>query len=1230
MGHSESTRQAKGVEQTVSRKNDIENKLKAMEGGAFQKLAESYVYRKLKLTSLTAIGSQKGTDKVTRGVPDAHSIGKDGAYLIAFTTDQSGSFKKIFKDVEDCLKLERDTNHPLHDVCKIVCCHTCWKLQLWEEQTILSLAPGRVELLGPATMVEDMLTEYADLAWDYLGVPVGNGSLLTLQAFIDAENRREYTTPHTLALRGRQDEIDALVKLIEGYQAVLVTGASGLGKTRLALEAVREYSEKCHCESFVIDSHSSRGVSADANQFLKSGRAVVLVDDVDQLVDLRPLLQIALLNAGLKLVFTARNYAMGEVEKAMRGYVKTIRQTVAPLDKAEISSLLKEDLGIKNQYYIDQIERVAKGNLRLAIMAGIQGKEHGYPAISNAYSILQLFFSGLSDHFADDEVRILEEFSLNGVSDLVAGDWAFDRITKRVCESRQLFDSVEKLSSMSILDVMVNNSGTRAVRYEQQNLRDYCVYRALMVDRIIPLCDYIRAMIDRSLDTLCASLNTLLGSFSCEETVDEVKCAARDYWRSLPTEDAVARRAAMEVLHRLLEPYDLEYVRRSIEDMAEGTIPTGKDYQHATIGPVSLPMKIVCETKGSPRWPAGMDLLVALLEKGGDTVGSYKLAFERLLAPDEVSAANDYRDECDLLSRLIKKAQEGAGHNIMISLLELCELYLRVQFESVESGNDSNSFTIKSWRVPYSDALRNLRSLSIEGLTTLCLIPKHRKEAVRILCACFSAHSLDRVIERDDIDSLACCLQERPELFRGEDSLLYSVQESCAVLGLCYGDLFDIEASPEYVMVCNLYGSNPMDKYLDSGEKLKSMSIANLEAFLTYCGSSLAAEQFDKCKLHYVIDCVMLYIVESAEKEQTLRAFESYCESDVQYLLSPQTLTKVICACGYSNVRRIALKHELGSLVAEVDGLIPAGNVSEQTVSDILLSQRASSVCLRADDVSRIDSIMPGFARRFWNEKERLLLDNPLSAERFLDSVGYQEDAHGFLERMIGDNTASLNEFFFSHMNEPMFDVSGAIFEFLFLKSPDIVEELIQVASTGQGLATGHAIERLGYLSKLPKDSFESLGRAIDCLTDSAQAWLVSSLLSTHNPHLQDGFPISNFIVYYITTRWDDLDRVDSLANVMGDLPAEVRFDIYSKVFAQIPDEKMLELLPVYPTSFYGNGSDGFVPQFIAEIEALKKLSSELSSGAEYVAHQVRIEEMINSLDCEMKNERWKCFHGRH
>ena len=79
----------------MSRLNLVERELGQLDGGSFQKLAEAYVYRKLHLKSIVTLGSQLGTNKPTKGIPDAHSLANNEAVLIPFTTAQCDSFKSL-------------------------------------------------------------------------------------------------------------------------------------------------------------------------------------------------------------------------------------------------------------------------------------------------------------------------------------------------------------------------------------------------------------------------------------------------------------------------------------------------------------------------------------------------------------------------------------------------------------------------------------------------------------------------------------------------------------------------------------------------------------------------------------------------------------------------------------------------------------------------------------------------------------------------------------------------------------------------------------------------------------------------------------------------------------------------------------------------------------------------------------------------------------------------------
>ena len=50
--------------------NSIQNAIMQLEGGAFQKLFDAYLYKKYKFNNIQTLGVQTGTNKPTKGTPD--------------------------------------------------------------------------------------------------------------------------------------------------------------------------------------------------------------------------------------------------------------------------------------------------------------------------------------------------------------------------------------------------------------------------------------------------------------------------------------------------------------------------------------------------------------------------------------------------------------------------------------------------------------------------------------------------------------------------------------------------------------------------------------------------------------------------------------------------------------------------------------------------------------------------------------------------------------------------------------------------------------------------------------------------------------------------------------------------------------------------------------------------------------------------------------------------------
>jgi len=104
--------------------NQIQNALKELDGGAFQKLADSYLLRK-GYPQINPIGSVSGSNKVRKGTPDTLILTSDGKYVFGeYTTISSDKvLSKFSDDIAKCLD-EDKTGIATTKIKGIVLCYT--------------------------------------------------------------------------------------------------------------------------------------------------------------------------------------------------------------------------------------------------------------------------------------------------------------------------------------------------------------------------------------------------------------------------------------------------------------------------------------------------------------------------------------------------------------------------------------------------------------------------------------------------------------------------------------------------------------------------------------------------------------------------------------------------------------------------------------------------------------------------------------------------------------------------------------------------------------------------------------------------------------------------------------------------------------------------------------------------------------------------------------------------
>lgn len=168
----------------MSKINQIEKAILELEGGAYQKLMDAYLYKRFNFTNFEPLGSQEGTNKTTKGVPDSYVTTQDGKYIfIMYGTVSGSSYAKIEKDILDCLD-ENKTNIKIDEIQKIICCYTSTNITPNQNKKLLSHFESTV-LIGLAEVVKDLFFKYQKIAKDFLNISIDTHQIFDETDFIN-------------------------------------------------------------------------------------------------------------------------------------------------------------------------------------------------------------------------------------------------------------------------------------------------------------------------------------------------------------------------------------------------------------------------------------------------------------------------------------------------------------------------------------------------------------------------------------------------------------------------------------------------------------------------------------------------------------------------------------------------------------------------------------------------------------------------------------------------------------------------------------------------------------------------------------------------------------------------------------------------------------------------------------------------------------------------------------
>lgn len=510
----------------MSRINVIENKIREMEGGEFQKLCNSILNKTNPKWNITAFGSQIGTNKTIKGTPDTYFQKENGKIVcVEYTTKQNNVFIKINEDVDKCLLLAKKYN--LNNIIDEIIYYYSSTTITIEEISELNKKCNEngIKLqLKSLTEISFEIQKFPSIAKEFFGILLDTNQVFDIEDFVKEYNDEKKIVPINTIFQFRDKEKKEIIEKINIADFVILYGQAGVGKTRLAVEIVKEF-EKDGYKTICI---KNKGLPLydDIQVFIESQneKYIFFIDDINETNGLKSLINyIKDLKCETKVIATVRQYALKEVVKIVEEQYRSEKIQINTVTNEEVEEFLRQQFSIINFQYIEKIKKISNGNLRIAYMAGRIAVDTGrLDSIYNAEQIYTEYYSSYFDEIVKNGRGFIVVLFLLVFFDKINLQKAEDAQDLYKCFGVEMGE-FNNIVEYYVYNEIVNKIYNKFLYIPDQCFKNYVVYYTLIKGRYIELSILLENFFVKNKKKIIEIFNILLNIFAGEEVFEYVK-----------------------------------------------------------------------------------------------------------------------------------------------------------------------------------------------------------------------------------------------------------------------------------------------------------------------------------------------------------------------------------------------------------------------------------------------------------------------------------------------------------------------------------------------------------------------------------------------------------------------------------------------------------------------------------------------------------------------------------
>ena len=554
--------------------NTIENKIKELSGGEFQKLGDAFLAKKFPDYKLIALGSQEGTNKTTKGIPDTYLVLPNGKQIFVMYGTHSNASKKIAEDIKSAKEKIEELGLGTEQIEKIICCHTSSnigpeKKKKFEEEA----SPYKLELIGINEIANTLCykIDYQCIAREKLGVSESTDQVWDTESFIKIHDHSKTNAPIANEFLG--EGVDEYLKIIESdIQILLISGNAGEGKTRLGVEICKELKDK----DYVVLCVKSNGQATyqDLKRFIDGDKnTVVFIDDVNLVSDYKSVISLLNIDERLKFILTCRSYSRAMIESHLKEY-QYMEVSVKEMGLEEKEALIKQfsDDNIHSKT-IQELIDAGQSNPRLLVLAAILSKKEKSKKYANRYEILRDYYEEILSSSEVDSEDLDVLFIVYFLNRLKYKDRKENVVYSKLANFLQVNEldvenRIKGLYKKEFIDV----HNEYICKVADQTLGDYIVIKFLstMKNDIIRLFEILYSIDRKRFVEILAQSQTY---YKEEQFWNAVQRGAATYYSKIPNDDCEAREEFLLSFGSLVPNETIKFVHEAILQANEEILP---------------------------------------------------------------------------------------------------------------------------------------------------------------------------------------------------------------------------------------------------------------------------------------------------------------------------------------------------------------------------------------------------------------------------------------------------------------------------------------------------------------------------------------------------------------------------------------------------------------------------------------------------------------------------------